>query len=165
MNIYPALFLILLTILTSCGPYEYWDISHFNIDNNALENNSKVKILYFSRGITPYKNHDENAYRHYVVVSKTTNDTVNVLTTSSSIFLEENLYKTHTFYTIDSKENIEFEELLREVQMITEKNKNDDFFNEPKKLRNVYRDPNFDYIADNNYPTIFGEIMLVEQIK
>lgn len=156
---------LLLVCFTSCSDkYDYWDISQFEINNKALKNNSEVKITYTSRGIEQYKAHDEVAYRHFIVISTLTNDTVNVLTTSTSVFTKNDFNKNYTFYKLDSKENLEIESIISEFKdTIVNDIENKNVFNNQVKLTKVYRDPSFDHIANNNFPAIFGNLFLVER--
>ncbi len=146
---------LLAFLLTSCGAkYEYWDISKFKIDNNALKDNEEVKLIYTSRG--PDFNKDLKYYIHLIVVSQKTGDTVNILTTADNGITMKDKDKIYNFF---NEENVASKLIQLDLDNL-ENIKNIDDINklENKKIDKVARDPKFDYIADNNYPTIIGSI-------
>lgn len=153
MTIY---FLGLLTFLmTSCGnKYEFWEISKFKIDNNALEDNEAIKLLYTSHG--PDYNKELKYYIHLIAVSQKSGDTVNILTTAHYRITREDEDKIFNFFNQDNVASKLIQMDLDKIQDI----KHIDAINkkEMKKIDKVARDPKFDDIADNNYPTIIGSI-------
>jgi hypothetical protein len=142
-------------LITGCGnKYEFWDISKFRIDNSALEDNEEVKLIYTSRG--PDYNKDLKYYIHLIAVSQKTGDTVNILTTADNGLTMEDKDKVFNFFNQDNVASklIQMDpEKLKEIKHIDDINNT-----ELKKIDKVARDPNFDGIADNNYPTIIGTI-------
>jgi hypothetical protein len=151
MTIY---FIGLLTFLmTSCGNrYEFWKISKFNIDNNALEDNEAIKLLYTSRG--PDNNKELKYYIHLIAVSQKTGDTVNILTTADNgLTIEDKIFNFFNQDNVASKLIQMDLDNLKDIKQIDDINKV-----EMKKIDKVARDPKFDDIADNNYPTIIGSI-------
>ena len=150
---------LILIILSSCGQkFEFWELSKFNLSNNALADNEEVRIIYYYAG--PFDTQvDEGFYRHAIVVSLMSKDTFNVLT-----FPTPSLYKL-------SKENNRF--VYNDHPVIDKAiPKIDDFPKEVKekllndsihevswaKYKRVARDPHFDYLADNNYKTVIGTL-------
>jgi len=144
----------LLFLLTSCGnTYDYWDISKFKMDNTALADNEEIKLLYASGGPG---NNDMDHYLHLIVVSQKTGDTVNILTTADNGITAEDKDKVFHYF---NQEN----DATKISQMDPEKLKDiknvDDISKIAlKKIDKVVRDPKFDYLADNHYPTVIGMI-------
>lgn len=94
---------IIALLIAGCGrTYEYWDISKFHIDSNALSNNEPIKLIYSSRG--PDYNQDLKYYIHVIAVSQKTGDTVNILTTGYNEFQiqEDAGEKIFNFFSLDS---------------------------------------------------------------
>jgi hypothetical protein len=153
---------LLMLLLTSCGTqYEYWDISKFRIDNNALADNEEIKLIYTSRG--PDFNRDLKYYIHLIAVSQKTGDTVNILTTAYNELKPADKGKTFNFFNQDNiaAKMIQMDpEGLKGIKHVDDINKI-----EMKKIDKVARVPEFDYIADNNYPTIIGVIGTVSPGK
>ncbi len=142
-------------LLTSCGSkYEYWDISKFKMDTNALKDNEEVKLIYTSRG--PDFNKELQYYIHLIVVSQKTSDTVNILTTADNGITMEDKDKTYNFF---NEKNVASKLIQLDLDKL-ENIKNIDDINkiQHKNIDKVARDPKFDHIADNNYPTIIGTI-------
>lgn len=164
-------------LLNACGvsnKYEFWDISKFNVDENALRDSTEFKIIYCSRGpdvpevfddkvgtitstgdnhIDPFRVTDY--YVHYVVLDIESNDTVNILT-PEAIQITENDRSATFFYTKNVNEFKTFmfnTEYLKNLKPGDEIQK-DKFF-VPKHDR-VARDPDYDHVADNNHKTIIG---------
>lgn len=152
-NRLPFYFLTLgLILLSSCGNnYSYWDISQFNIDNSALEDGEEIKLLYTSRG--PDNNKDLEYYIHVIVMSQKSGDTVNLLTMVDNGFRADDKYKTYNYLDQNNPvtkamqirpESLEDVDAIRNVK--------------PKEIHKVARDPKFDFIADNSFPTVIGSI-------
>ena len=144
MSIIRAFFVsVLLIVLTaSCKlEYKYWDISRFKFDSSVLSDNDEIKLLYTSRG--PDNNKELQYYVHVIAISQRTGDTVNILTTVPNGFTMEDKDKIFNYFTQDN---------------IVSKTLQPDLDNKVKKIDKVARDPNFDNIADNNYPTVIGII-------
>ena len=146
--------LALMISLTSCKKeYEFWNISKFNIDETALSEGEEIKLLYSSRG--PDENLEKEYYIHLVVVSQKSRDTINILTTTNN-FLDENAgSEIFNYY----KENSLFSKITQSV-LNSEKIKHIDDLKGVKNtgITKVARDIKFDYIAENNFPTVIGVI-------
>lgn len=145
---------LMVLLLTSCGTqYEYWDISKFKIDHHALEDKEEIKLLYFSQG--PDANLELTYYYHLIAVSQKTGDTVNILTTANNGFKQEDGNKTFIFFNEDNAGT-------KMLQASPEEIKNIGIVDldkiELKRIEKVARDPKFDHIANNQYPTIIGAI-------
>lgn len=146
----------LLTFLViSCGNhYEYWEISKFKIDTNALKDEEEIKLLYTSRG--PDFNNELKYYIHLIAVSQKTGDTVNILTTAFNGISIKDKDKVFNFFNQDN--------FISKLSQMDENTSNaikhvDDINNaELKKIDKVARDSRFDYMADNSYPTVIGTI-------
>lgn len=148
------LFLILITIAcVSCSKYDFWDVSKFKIEENVLSNNEEVKIVYSSQ--SPDKNTDLDYYIHLIVVSQKSKDTINVLTTYNNRFKQNDKYETFTF---KNKNDIITKLLQSDLKNFEKLDLNNINNNQIKKISKVARDPDFDYIADNSFPSIIGFI-------
>lgn len=149
------IFGLLTLFIISCGSnYKFWEVSKFKIDNTALEDDEEIKLLYTSQG--PDYNKELKYYIQLIVVSQKTGNTVNILTTADNGITMEDKDKIFNFFNQD---NI----ISKLIQMDSDnikdfKNVDDINKAEMKKIDKVARDPKFDYIADNNYPTIIGAI-------
>ncbi len=144
---------LFILILSSCmNKYEYWDITKFNIDTASIVHGEEIKMIYSSRG--PDNNINKEYYIHMIAVSQKTGDTVNILTFEHNE-LEANDGDKIFYFISQTKIDAKF------------KNKHDNyvFQNEEdlryipyKKIEKVVRDPQFDKIANNSYPTVVGFI-------
>ncbi|MFW6226635.1 MAG: hypothetical protein ACOC31_00875 [Bacteroidota bacterium] len=70
------LFLLLLFILPACNnkSYVYLDVEQFNITVDALKGREMIKLIYYSQG--PDNNTNREYYYHFVVVPRSSNDTL-----------------------------------------------------------------------------------------
>ncbi len=150
-------FLILLIfIVESCGnPYEYWDTSKFKFDDSALLDTEAIRLIYSSRG--PDYNNDSKSFIHIIAISEKTGDTVNILTTAYNHFNENpNIDETFNFIALD---NIVSETFLNNMKIVYNNQSKESIKKQIlEKISKVARDPNFDDLADNNYPTVIGFI-------
>jgi len=150
--------LAFLTILISAceteRAYEFWDISKFRIDSTALQNNEEIKLLYTSRG--PDNNKDFTYYIHVIAISQKTGDTVNILTTVDNGFTIDDQDKVFNFF---DQNNIATKISQSDVENLKNVEKLKDLEKTPlRNIKKVARDPKFNHIADNNYPTVIGSI-------
>jgi hypothetical protein len=158
--------IFLVLIMASCGS-KTWDVAKFNMQPDILENGDEVVVGYASPGMAmPQSNSKfvqefikENnidfakdinindipstfekgtKYSQLVAISLKTNDTINILTAYS--------YDNCSWEQYDGEEILVF-------------SKTND-----AKLKKVARDPKFDNIADNNYPTIIGKVSRYAQV-
>jgi len=151
--ILPLAFLIF--VFTSCDHgYEFWDISKFNIVDTALKDNEEIKLLYSSRG--PGNNKDLEYYIQIVAVSQKTGDTVNILTTDENGFAADDGDRVFNYFNQDNLITKITQSDLDKLKDL--KNVDDIGKTAPKKILKVARDPKFDDIADNTYPTVIGSI-------
>lgn len=152
---FKALVFILTALLYSCNGdvYEYWDISKFKLEPDALKDGEEVKILYTSRG--PDSNRDLKYYIQIVAVSKETGDTVNILTTSDNGFKKEDGDKVFNYFNENN-----YMTKLGYMPEDADKIKHvKDFDNiQAPKIDKVARDPRYDYIANNKFPTVKGSV-------
>jgi len=140
--------------MTSCKKeYDFWSISKFNIDKTALSEGEEIKLLYTSSGTD--ENLEKEYYIHLVTVSLKSKDTVNILTTSKDFLNENSGKETFNYY----KENSLFSKITQSV-LNGEKIKHLDDLKDVdnNKITKVARDIEYDYIADNNFPTVIGMI-------
>lgn len=143
----------------TCGSNdEYWDISKFQIDDTVLEDGEEIKLLYASN--RPGNNKDLEYYIHLIAISQETGDTINILTVLDNDISRNDKDKVFNFFNQD---NLASQVTSGIVQMDMENLKDinhiDDFKQmEPPKIKKVARDPAFDKIADNDFPTIIGSI-------
>lgn len=132
----------------------FWEISKFNIVDTALRDGEEIKLLY--RSGAPGNNKALDYYIHIVAVSQKTGDTVNILTLANNGFSAEDADKVYNYFDQDNlasrltQTGIDQLKDLKDIEQI-EKIEN-------KKISRVSRDPDFDDIADNNYPTVIGTI-------
>jgi hypothetical protein len=151
-------------VMTSCGDQnEYWDISKFKMDNNALKNNEEIKLIYTSQ--SPDGNKDLKYYLHYIAVSQETNDTVNILSTANFELKKDDGDKIFNFF---DKDNLASKLTLMDLSMLKDLN-NDNINNvknnKLKDIKYVIRNPKFDDIADNKYSTIIGSFGVTSDNK
>lgn len=148
MPIKPFIILLLLGItFSACSKktgYQFWEISKFTINDSALRDGEPIKLLYASRG--PDYNKNREYYYHVIVISQETGDTVNILTTIMNGFKPESNKQVYNYIS----PNNQFYPFLDE--------NNNEAGNNNKTITKVARDPEFDYIADNNFPTVIGMI-------
>ncbi len=157
--IFISIFSILL--LTSCSKYKYWDLSKFNMNNKALEDGEEIKLLYSSRG--PQSDMTQDYYIHLIVISQKTGDTVNVLT---PVHNELSMEDKDTVFNFFNENNAVFKIGQMDSENLKDIKSADDIDKiKSKKLNKVARDPEFDYLADNTYPTIIGMIGKFESNK
>ncbi|MDZ7845637.1 MAG: hypothetical protein U5L96_02025 [Owenweeksia sp.] len=144
--------LIICPLFQSCSPdYQYWPLKHFSINKDALQNGEKVKLLYTSRG--PDANQDLSYYYHLLVVSESTGDTVNVLTYADNGFEMGDAERSFLYF---DRESLQARALLSSFNSITDFNKMKN--SQPPVINKVARDPAYDQVADNNFPTVIGVI-------
>jgi hypothetical protein len=146
------LFLAIFLYTISCtSKYEYWNISKFKMSPSALEDNEEVKILFSSQG--PDSNKDLEYYIHLIVVSQKTGDTVNVLTTVNNGLDISDKDKVFNYIAQDNPITKLLQTDLDKADDLADVNRG-----KLKDINKVARDPEFDYIADNIYPTVIGVI-------
>lgn len=146
---------ICILLLISCDKgYKFWDISKFNIVDSALHDNEEIKLFYTSRG--PGNNKDLEYYVHIIAISQKTGDTVNILTPMDNGFTIDDLDKVYNYF---DQNNLMSQLVLANPENLVDANKvSEAKRNFQTKITKVARDPKFDMIADNNYPTVIGTI-------
>ena len=158
--------LILLALLFfSCETqYEYWNISKFNMDETALENEEEVKIIYTSRG--PDYNQDLKYYVHLIAISQKSGDTVNILSTGVYGLTKDDEHKVFNYFnenSLISKLSQMDQGKLNDIKHVDKMNELEPQV-EYKLINKVARDPKFDDIADNDHPTVIGLIGTLSMI-
>lgn len=134
--------------------YEYWDISKFRIEPNALQNEERVNIIYASGG--PDANRDFKYFFHFVAVSMESRDTVNILTTEQNLFNDADDYKIYNYFNEEDITTKLAQMNLDSIGKITHIDQFDKIkLRRPKK---VARNPEFDMIGDNKFPTVIGSL-------
>lgn len=159
MRFVSVLMLCFLFLISCNNGYKFWNISKFNIVDTALKNNEEIKLLYSSGG--PDDNKDLQYYIQIVAVSQRTGDTVNILTLVDNGFLMDDKDKVFNYFdqnNIASKLILIDSEKLKDIDNVNEADKTI-----PKNITKVARDPRFDDIADNHYPTVIGLIGTVSK--
>lgn len=167
MNKLISYIILSLLFLVSCSNRQkYWDIKHFTFDNSILSDGEKVKMVYTSRGPEGYSeishldnNQEEiislkystNFHIHLVAITNT-NDTVNILTNIENDFNENDFDKDFVFYSLSYNEYCFGFDL---VPHICDELK--------KSYSKVTRDPEYDFIADNDFPTIYGRVERINE--
>lgn len=138
--------------------YEFRSIDDFDIVDDALQNNEKVRVLYFSRG--PHDDKlDQGYYRHAVVQSIETNDTVNVLTLPNSDL--DQLTSSDNILVFKNRPDVK--SLTQNVEALSEDMKKMIGKVDTTKLSwpeysLVASDPEFDDIAKNSHETVIGSL-------
>lgn len=167
---------VMLSFSSCSEKYEFWDISHFKVVPEALADSQTVYMVYCSRGPDLPEKLDgqigvvesvdgsfplfkpTDYYVHYVVVHADTKDTLNILTPEG---IEITQYsKTSPFmYTADT-------DLSKKAMYNLKSIKAEDGFKlselEVPEFNRVARDPDFDHVADNDFPTVIGFVQEVE---
>jgi hypothetical protein len=144
-------------LFCSCGNnYEFWDISQFRIDNKALADMEKVRIVYTSQG--PYFEEDTPPfYTHLIAISLDSGDTVNILTPKGTAF---SLEKTEQIFHFLKQDNVATKLLQMNPDEINNVKNINDLADQPVPvIDKVSQDPKFDFLADNNFPSIIGVIV------
>lgn len=142
-------------LLLSCNRgYKFWDISKFNIVDSALHDNEEIKLFYTSQG--PGNNKDLEYYVHIIGISQKTGDTVNILTPVNNGFTIDDLDKVYNYF--DQNNLMSQVVLANPENLVDANNVNEAKRNLQKKITKVARDPQYDAIADNHYPTVIGTI-------
>ena len=153
MKILNICFLFFTILIAGCNTqpsYEFWNISRFNLSEDALGEGEEIKLIYTSQA--PEKSKEE-CYIHLIVYSQETGDTVNILTTTNNGFKPEDRDEVYNFFPANSLVAKVMQASSDDVKISNiEQLEN----LEVKKINKVARDPDFDYIADNNYPTMIG---------
>lgn len=129
----------LATIISCNSGYDYWALSEFNMQQGALQDMAEIKLVYYSNG--PAEVDNDGAYIHAIVTSVETGDTINILSPSVSKFSPTDGDKIFIYIDVNS----EFYKLSSGDKDLG-------------KYTKVIRDPKFDAIAHNNFPTVIGEI-------
>lgn len=144
-----------MIILAACSNnhgYKFWDVSKFHFVDTVLKNNEEIKLLYSSRG--PGNNEGLEYYIQLVVVSQKSGDTANILTTVDNGFMAGDKDKIFNYF---DQNNIVTQNTYLRPEDVGELNKYSNRDTTHKILK-VARDPKYDEMADNNYPTVIGTI-------
>lgn len=147
MKMLSICFVGLCLLLTSCSTeYETYDISHFDIQPDALHNGTPVEVLSFS-GI-PDLNQDLNYYAHAIMVSVETNDTFNLLIVKPGRQLMANKGKNLNYI---SESSSFYESIISNLGGDT------------NRLHQVIVHKDFVQDVENEYPTVIGMLGKVEK--
>ena len=122
--------------------------------DSALKDNEEIKLLYSSRA--PDNNKDLDYYVHLIAVSQKTGDTVNILTTVENYLTNDDKDKIYNYFdqnNIITKVSQQDLSKIKNMESVDKATKDI-----PKKITKVARDPQFDHIADNRFPTVIGSI-------
>jgi hypothetical protein len=135
-------------IFTACEPaYKYKNVSEFNIVENLLENLEEVELIYATG--SPKNHIYTDAFIHVMAIRKNSGDTVNILTTfnrGDGSGSSKNVFK---FYTPESEEGQKFFQKTHST---------DTDAIEIYSIERAFRDPRFDFLANNQHPTTIGFI-------
>jgi hypothetical protein len=132
----------------------FGDISKFRMNKDALQDNEEIKLIYTSQ--SPDSNNELKYYIHLIAVSQKTGDTVNILTTADNGLSMNDKDKIFNYFNQD---NVAFKLSQIDLENLKDIDHVDDISKiEANKIDKVARDPKFDNIADNNYPTVIGII-------
>lgn len=131
----------------------FWPVSKFNLKPDALKNNSEIKLVYTSQRPPDM----QDCYIHIIAISQKYGDTINILTASDNAFEKADSSKIFTFLD----ENNMVTKLFQNPGDELVQNGNYDSLiknTTVRRLTKVIRNPEFDYIADNKFPTVIGSI-------
>ncbi len=139
--------------LFSCVPdMEYSALNEFQIDQNALANLTEIELLYASA--SPDDQEHLTYFVHAVALNKSSGDTLNVLTPfnrGAGGGSAKNIFK---FYTLDSEEGkAYFEKLYNDPEADKQYE-----FSAIEKIDRVTFDKRFNYITQNDFPSVIGFI-------
>lgn len=146
--------LILTIVFYGCDfGHDYWQLSRFNMVPNALEDKEEIGVIYSSGCPDLAVNMD--SFVHLIVVSKKSGDTVNVLTMECDVVNFSDTLPTYNFFNIENQ--------LKLIRSIEGSGGTYPFMNikDTTRWRNfqtVVRDPKYDFIAENKFPTLIGTI-------
>jgi len=151
--------LVTLILITGCTQnIEFWKIEKFDILENGLKENEEVTAIYYSGG--PHDEYVEGGYyRHAVVISSITQDTFNVLTFPT--YDLENISSGNNIFNFIS--NPAVEKLIPNLEDFPEDMQESLLNSEPEKTEwakysKVIRNPDFDYITNNEHKTVIGAL-------
>jgi len=149
------LIFFLLIFLTQCkkSPYTFKDISSYNITTEGLSAGEQVKVIYNSGA--PDYNRESSYYLQMIVVSQSTNDTFNLLTTVNSNVTREDALRYYVEPDNPANKILENIDQLKNGMNIHEL--------EGKKIEKVVVNNATKSATDNNYPTMIG--LLANEIK
>lgn len=158
MNTKSFIALTLLTIFAySCDKkkkYEFWDLSKFNLVDNALEDKEAVKLIYACQ--EPVVFNEFKFYYHLIVISEKTGDTVNILSPVSNGLKPQDQNKIFNFF---NQGNITTQLALEQTEKIKNEENGDNLNKSAAgSINKVIRDPRYDDMANNNFPSIIGII-------
>lgn len=154
----------------------FWELSKFNIQEDLIDNNAPIRLMYVSsiRG-----NLNTDYFLHIMAATnKGLGDTINILTTYANKFGKDDGNKLFEFVNLETTSydtEILMNFLLEEtnIESVSDSNttinvpsfSSDDYIKRVKAITKVLRDPNFDYIADNSFPTVIGSIKMIGDIE
>ena len=139
--------LFAILVLHACVPdIAYRDLSEFQINPSALDNLEAIELLYASA--TPTEEEHLTYFIHAVGISKTTGDTINVLSTFNRGAGGGSSKNEFKYLSLESEEGkAYFTKMYGDTPYD---------FSSILKINRVTYDKRFDYIAKNNYPTVIG---------
>lgn len=153
MRLIPIFFLLILFIQCKKSPYTFKDISSYNIATEGLSAGEQVKVIYNSGA--PDNHMESNYYLQMIVVSQSTNDTFNLLTTVNSNVTKEDSLRYYVEPDNPANKILENMDQLTNGMNIHEL--------EGKKIEKVVVNDATKSATDNNYPTLIG--LLANEIK
>lgn len=145
----PAIAVLCILMLSCRGRYRFREVSEFSIQADALKDREIVKVLYSGNGPEGEK---EPYYVHLLVVSQHTGDTVNVLSRVNPRLKAEDNGKDFIYM----KENNPAALLLMAAVPGLDRG---------ASVGRVARDPEFDAVAYNSYPTVIGLVAWIQSEK
>ncbi len=133
--------------------FQYFEVNDFNIQPGALKNADVVQIIYAQN--IDYEDY-RNGYVQFLVVAKSTGDTVNVLSSHNPYEdWAENPKKLYAFFNEES----DFSKLSHLSSEESSKINPEDLKNTPPKRFNIIvRIRGFEDILNNHFPTVIGVV-------
>ena len=168
---------LIMLMLSSCSNrHQFWDISKFNIVPNAIADSQTIKLIYCSHGPDIFKSNKDyvgivpttdgngnsitpvqltaDYYLQYVVVDLDTKDTINILTPEAIELFEDEGAELFRYI----KHASQAQKLMYNLDKLKDGLNIDSIKMEMPQFKKVSRDKKFDFIADNNFKTVFGFI-------
>lgn len=151
MKIYIYSLFFIIIALFACAPtVEYQSIDNFSIEEGIIENGEKITLFYSSA--TPKNEEKLTYFIHLIAQRDVTGDTLNILTVFNNGAGKGSSKNEFVFYTLSSEEGqIYFNKLKKSYELQKD-------IEEIKSIDRVSYDKRFNFMTNNNYPTVIGFI-------
>ncbi|MCP4440011.1 MAG: hypothetical protein GY810_13785 [Aureispira sp.] len=157
------------------GP-DYWELSKFNVQDSFISNQAPIRLMYVSERTG---NHSTAHFLHIMAVTdKGHGDTINILTTYANKFGPNDGNKYFEFVDLQNTsfntkvlmsfmaEGTTVEDINNTTVTINAPTvSSDEYVQKVKEITKIIRDPKFDHLADNSFPTVIGSVQLLGNIE